>query len=646
MCRQSSIQDALEILKFNFLRLYSTAQAYHDVETFLRSRFRDITLSKKHSHYMSFCPEIWPSDDEIKALVKRSGGYFIYAATVLRFVDTEYYEPQMQLQVIMDSSSFHSDAFEELDNLYLEILSRIPDTRTLLRILGYILLARSPPPNSSVSLTPRVIEAIFGLRPGTVLTMLRGMHSILRVGDTTLDAPIECLHASFPDFLFDASRSAKFYVNSSQCHTDIARGCISFMERTAPAIPGAHVTSLQSPATHFILNSWAYHFRRAGDTSQVYEALDAIDDARWTNIIKKWCTNTDRRGYWECFGTLEDAIDVLQEHLGKPSTSTLLQKRLWEKLMIVRGVAFRSHLRHLSTSYKSTWIQSLPLIASLDDISGFLLSLHEEGALSKLLGLRASADDWYDIRKYISILQAESSRLNFMALMNDAVQFEFYIEPANRHTNLADRCMAVLSSKNTDVETPNWEVYFYALKHWAEHLSISTVGDTNILEHLRNTRPDKFLYNTCLADITTKMGTLKLNGERLLTPASSSSLSPLLLPSLLASIFPQHNFPTNLASLKCYVTALDKANITCVIDWLSASPEPHEDITFAWGNELKKYLHVDASPLVSVDDLIVTLRRQWKPKSSAEPVKAFSPASNPRQTKSAVTRPPTRRPNI
>jgi hypothetical protein len=44
---------------------------------------------------------VWPTPDALDRLVAKSSGIFIYATTVIRFVDDEYCHPNDQLESVL-----------------------------------------------------------------------------------------------------------------------------------------------------------------------------------------------------------------------------------------------------------------------------------------------------------------------------------------------------------------------------------------------------------------------------------------------------------------------------------------------------------------------------------------------------------------
>jgi hypothetical protein len=109
--------------------------------------------------------------------------------------------PPDQLAVVLSGSS---DPFAKLDDLYLQILCRVPAPEyLLLPILAYVLAT------SSI----HTIEFDLQLRPGTVRSTLRRMHAVLCIPDSDCE-DIKVVHSSFDDFLSNKRRSRQFHVSS------------------------------------------------------------------------------------------------------------------------------------------------------------------------------------------------------------------------------------------------------------------------------------------------------------------------------------------------------------------------------------------------------------------------------------------------
>ena len=131
----------------------------------------------------------FPSDADIDPLVFKSSGQFIYASTVIRFVDDEDCHPRQQLDIILKLRTAHSPSpFAQLDLLYLQILSQQHDTRFLRDAFVPILALGRP----SIAFTCSWLW----IREEDLKLKLRRMHSLLHISDSY----IETYHRSLDDF--------------------------------------------------------------------------------------------------------------------------------------------------------------------------------------------------------------------------------------------------------------------------------------------------------------------------------------------------------------------------------------------------------------------------------------------------------------
>ncbi|KAF9264439.1 hypothetical protein L218DRAFT_844397, partial [Marasmius fiardii PR-910] len=70
-----------------------------DIETMLRDEFRKIRNSERCKH-MVF-PDPWPTQNDMKTLVYKSSGQFIYPSTILKFINDLDSHPCHQLLFIL-----------------------------------------------------------------------------------------------------------------------------------------------------------------------------------------------------------------------------------------------------------------------------------------------------------------------------------------------------------------------------------------------------------------------------------------------------------------------------------------------------------------------------------------------------------------
>ena len=194
---------------------------YHpddDIRTFLQSKFQDIKdRHPSHAHL----PSSWPSDEDVEKLVQKSSGQFIYASTVIKFIDSHRHWPPDRLDITFGiSPRGKTTPFAEMDSLYLHILmSACDNIDPALEIFAIPLFLHHP----GLQITPRFVESFLSLREGEVFMVLSDLHSIISVPSPDEQySPLRLFHASLGDFLTDRSRSGDtFFLDSGVCHRNI-----------------------------------------------------------------------------------------------------------------------------------------------------------------------------------------------------------------------------------------------------------------------------------------------------------------------------------------------------------------------------------------------------------------------------------------
>ena len=214
---------------------------YHpdrDIVVFLRSSFADI-FRRRHARFpfMSALPQPWPPEDVISFLVQKSSGQFIFAATVIRFIDVDRKLPTAQLQLILDicgsvdSSSFATNPFTLLDELYSHVLKSSEEMERAISIFGAIFYL-----NGSQSPTLEFLQALLRLKPEDISMIFWDLHSIVDI-PVSDKKPIHFYHASLRDFLMDRHRSGNLHIDGFKAHFFLFKMCIqAIQERTVVAL--------------------------------------------------------------------------------------------------------------------------------------------------------------------------------------------------------------------------------------------------------------------------------------------------------------------------------------------------------------------------------------------------------------------------
>jgi hypothetical protein len=200
-----------------------------DIRLYLTQRLTEI--SKRRSDLDLSDP--WPHDNEIEALTKKSSGLFIFAATLVRFVASEYHEPNERLQLVLSKRSGTThEGRTGIDSLYSQVLlhafSDVCEEAVfgnVRRVLAAIVLAFVP-------LSRRELSRILSIPASTIRTTLRHLHSVVLVPDDETKE-IRVFHKSFPDFLQDKGRctDSRFHINSADHHGDVVLSCLKLVKK-------------------------------------------------------------------------------------------------------------------------------------------------------------------------------------------------------------------------------------------------------------------------------------------------------------------------------------------------------------------------------------------------------------------------------
>ena len=193
-----------------------------DIALYLRSKFSEI-IRKRRNHGIPLSHP-WPSPKDIQSLVSKASGQFIYAATVIRYVDVRHERPDDRLKVVLGLSGSQSlNPFTELDELYQEIFRAAVDKPLTSHLLGALLLLKTPLPVAS-------LENLLGLKPGDAERALCHLHSIVRIpNNIDDDTGVGLYHASLGDFLFDSQRAGIYHIKMESAHATLAESCLRIL---------------------------------------------------------------------------------------------------------------------------------------------------------------------------------------------------------------------------------------------------------------------------------------------------------------------------------------------------------------------------------------------------------------------------------
>ena len=250
-----------------------------DIRLYLQEKLT--AVSKRRSDLNLSDP--WPCGEDLTTLTNKTSGLFIFASTLVRFIESEHHEPNERLQLIITpSDSTVHEGRAGIDPLYTQILvhafSDVQDSTVfadLRKVLGAVVLASNP-------LSRIQIAGILNINQSLVTRSLRHLHSVLFIPNEDSEN-IRAFHKSFPDFLQDHDRcpDPKFFIDSPIHHGDIALDCLRLlkklksnpcdlpdfmMNRDVANLPDLLENQVGS-ATRYACGYWALHLRSSPTTS-------------------------------------------------------------------------------------------------------------------------------------------------------------------------------------------------------------------------------------------------------------------------------------------------------------------------------------------------------------------------------------------
>ncbi|RXW19596.1 hypothetical protein EST38_g6258 [Candolleomyces aberdarensis] len=193
------------------LDLHEDYNAEADIALFLKAHLNRI----RRRYNLS---SSWPPPETIETLVENASGQFIYAATVIRFLDeSPHAPPDAQLRSILEMRTTPtSNPLEQLDALYSHIISSSPTPafsvrwiRAIIMLGGWVSIMHTRHASH--------VNVLLQTESGEAEHLLGALHSLVRIPppsdqDTT---QYNIYHKSFTDFLKDPNRCGDLFVDDS-----------------------------------------------------------------------------------------------------------------------------------------------------------------------------------------------------------------------------------------------------------------------------------------------------------------------------------------------------------------------------------------------------------------------------------------------
>jgi len=273
-----------------------------DIALFFDAKFKELRKKTRLS------PD-WPGHQNIKVLVQKAAGLFIWAATAYRFVREGKKKrlTENRLSLLLNGSTSPTEPEKQLDQIYLTVLEssigqdyrdeeRAELCENLSTTLGTIVILFSPLSLLSLArLLPNLTQDL-GQTPEDFHSIsediLEDLHSILDIPEDQ-SLPIRLHHPSFRDFLLDKERcnDPRFSVDEKKAHGSLAAACIQLMSESLRQdicglrSPGALVNEVEQDTVtecipmelQYACLYWVQHAQKSGirleDDGQVHAFL-------------------------------------------------------------------------------------------------------------------------------------------------------------------------------------------------------------------------------------------------------------------------------------------------------------------------------------------------------------------------------------
>lgn len=291
------IQSALSSASLLVLHDVEKTILEHDVRMYVEYAFREIQDVDTGFRY---------TPEDVQSLVDQSGGLFIYVSTVIELL-RDSVDPLGALQDVLRSGS---DCM--LDQLYLQVLERAFGGRNWdstiggnrdawderLQVLATLVLTQDR--NSCVALA-----GLLNKSTTTIRDTLSHLGAVVLVPQED-DLPIRILHASFADFILDATRCTNphFAIKTTSHHSFLAEECLHHMNCLLVENPcrisdsyalnsevddlDGKINEFLSPHLQYASRSWAHHLSLSTYSASLKEQLRVFCKTRlleWLEVM-------------------------------------------------------------------------------------------------------------------------------------------------------------------------------------------------------------------------------------------------------------------------------------------------------------------------------------------------------------------------
>jgi hypothetical protein len=288
----------------------------------------------------------FPTDSQVRTLVERANGLFIYARTALEYISAPDGQPERRIMALISAkpgSSSHQ--YGLLDELYTHILRdahtlNTSGTSPLRATLSALVLVLQ-------ELPAEVIASVAGVGEDHCRAHLRRLSAVLNYQHGSTEA-VRMMHASFADFMLDPQRCSEmpsYVVDSASDHLFLTERCLAIMINELrfdichirdPSLLNSEVSDMHARVSKHISAAlryasrygfvhWLEHVRAAGPQSHVPSGLNEFCNKHLLPWIESLSLTE----------TLNDVLRVMPELLAAMKVDLTLSVQAYGKLMYI-----------------------------------------------------------------------------------------------------------------------------------------------------------------------------------------------------------------------------------------------------------------------------------------------------------------------
>ncbi|KAG8940933.1 hypothetical protein FRC03_005004 [Tulasnella sp. 419] len=271
-----------------------------DIEAFLR--YELVKVADKFD--LSDPSNPWPSNDELRQLVRHCGALFIAASTAVKFLaDPITGQPEEQLHALLIGGEevATTKPYNELDKMYHYVLSNAVNSSTdpndphctrFREVIGGIISVLSPLPATALG-------NLIGRNVRYIKAAINHLRSVIIVPSdfSSNSEPLRVFHLSFPNYLTERCSDPCFAINPTINHLQLAVHCLN----TLNSFLCKNVSKLSNPLA---LNN---------DMPDLEEQVNKVVHAHHQYACKNWAFHLEASSQVPSTGDGDPIVQLKEE---------------------------------------------------------------------------------------------------------------------------------------------------------------------------------------------------------------------------------------------------------------------------------------------------------------------------------------------